>query len=104
MNAYLIVFNTGEVTRQQLLDHIDKRKEIVNWYAYWSNGVFVATEKNARFIEQMIHRQFPHLTFLVTKVASNDAFETSGWLEPDLWDFINEPGPAPSKSTKRSSE
>lgn len=88
LKPYLVVFNGSEVTRQSLLDHLDTRPEVKNWFAFLPTGVFVISDRTASQLAEAIRIAFPIATFVVTEIppGAND-----GWLNKDAWDFINNP-------------
>jgi hypothetical protein len=88
MQPYLLTFSTAGFSRQALLDFLDTRPEVLNWYAFAESGVFVISEKTPHELSAIIHGGFPWVLFVVTHVpASNN----NGWLPKAAWDFINNP-------------
>lgn len=88
LKPFLIVFNDAQINRQGLLDFLDTRSEIKNWYAFLPTAVFVISENSASQIAEVIRSEFPGKNLFVSEVprGAND-----GWLGANVWDFINSP-------------
>ena len=88
MRSYVLVFNDTVASRQSMLDFLDTRSEVLNWYAFSGEGIFVVSEYTAHELAAIIHQQFPALFFVVSEVvpARND-----GFLPSVAWDFVNIP-------------
>jgi len=72
------------VSRQELLDQLDKMPEVKNWRA--STGViFVITDVGSYQLSAQIHGAFPSLLFTLGPVHISTL---SGWTDPATWDFI----------------
>lgn len=91
MNVYLISFTsrTGVVTRVDLQNFFDTKPEILNWYGIMPEAILVATNEPTVNIQTMLISKFGNdLTFILTKTEPN---LTSGYINQEVWDFINKP-------------
>lgn len=88
LSPYLIVFNPDEGDRQALLNFLDTRTEIKNWYAFLPSAVFVISDRNANSISDILRTRYPGRFLFVTPVVG---VQTDGWLPQAAWDFVNQP-------------
>ena len=88
LRSYVLIFNSVFVPRQTMLDFLNTRREVLNWYAFLDGTIFIISRQNATQLGEMIHTQFPTVFFLVTTVPN---YDNNGWLPKAAWDFINIP-------------
>lgn len=88
LKPFLLVFNDSLVTRQAILDHLDTRPEIKNWFAFLPTAIFIISDRNATTLSNLIQNTFPGRFFMITEVPPGS---NNGWLAKDAWDFINFP-------------
>ncbi len=88
MKPYLMIFNSIALPRQTLLNYLDTRPEVLNWYAFLDTGVFIISTHTAYQLSELIRQHFPGVYFVVTEVPSGS---NDGWLPKAAWDFINNP-------------
>src|SRR5438445_308774 len=95
MKAYLVVFNDNfypTVNRQVISNFLDtKRLEIPNWYACFSHGILLNSDRSATDLADLIQVQFPQIWFAVTEINPTTI---NGWAPKQFWDFVNNPRPA----------
>lgn len=95
MKAYLIAWNDaleggGQISRDQLIEFIDKVPQIVNWRSTL-RSIFIASELSPQGIHEIVHRKYPKLHFIVAEVSLDTVW---GWADQKTWDFIEKPKPA----------
>ena len=88
MRVFMVVFNPAYQPRQALLDFLDTRREVLNWFAFLPAGVFVVSRMDAHELSVLIHEKFPATYLLVSEVNPET---TNGWQSANAWDFINKP-------------
>ena len=88
LKPFLVVFNNSQITRKDLLDFLDTKPEIKNWFAFMPSAIFVISDRRAFQISQFIHTRFPEVYFVVSEVPKG---ENDGWLSKEAWNFINNP-------------
>ena len=88
LKPYLVAFNDAQITRQALLDFLDTRPEVKNWFAFMPAAIFVISDRSARQLAEAIRSGFPGKNFVVSEVPAG---ANDGWLGKDVWDFINNP-------------
>ncbi len=88
LKAFVVVFSDAQINRQALLDFLDTRPEVKNWFAFLPGAVFVVSDKTATQVTEIIRMGFPEKSLFVSEVSrgTND-----GWLGRNVWDFINTP-------------
>ena len=90
MKAYLLVFDQSQVTREIMVETIDKISDIQNWYAFFDNTICLASEKDARSLSHLLHAELPKQRFIITEIGSQ---KKGGWLPKSIWAFLNHPEP-----------
>lgn len=88
MKPYLLIFRELEITREEILMYIDSLKEILDWYAYFPNAVFLISKLQSSELAELLKKKFNELDFLVTEIPIENK---QGMLAEDLWFFINDP-------------
>jgi len=88
MKAFIFVFDNSITQRQTVLDFLDTRLEVLNWYALFPNMIIIISETDASTLQALIRGVFPTIFFVVSQIIPglND-----GWLPKAAWDFINNP-------------
>lgn len=88
LKAFVVIFSDAQINRQALLDFLDTRPEVKNWFAFLPSAIFVVSDKTATQIAEIIRLGFPEKHLFVSEVSrgTND-----GWLARNVWDFINAP-------------
>lgn len=82
----------GRWSRQQLLEFLDTRPEIRNWYAVLPETVVIVSAENATKLAELIRDQFPAEFFLVSEVVRFPGFTSmDGRMNQPFWDFVNFP-------------
>jgi hypothetical protein len=92
MNAFLLVFNDNTfpfVNRQIITNFLDTRRgDVPNWYACFSHGILINSERSAFELGVLIRNQFPQIFFVITQV---NPYTIDGWAPKTFWDFVNNP-------------
>src|SRR2546428_4877688 len=74
---------------QRLTGFLDMRPEVLNWFmVFGANLVLIVSRHDAATLTKVIHEGLPDLWFIITEI---DPLKTNGWLNPQVWDFINAP-------------
>ena len=88
MRAFLLSFNDAIVPRQVVLNFLDTRPEVLNWYAPLQGGVFIISNLNAQGLAELIRQAFPNLYFVIAELPRG---YNDGMLPSAAWQFINDP-------------
>lgn len=88
MRAFLLSFNDSVVARKTMLDFLDTRPEVVNWYAPLQGAVFIISNSDARGLGVLIHAAYPILYFVIAELPRG---YNDGFLPAAAWQFINDP-------------
>lgn len=93
LKPFVVAFDNTQINRQAVLDFLDTRPEVKNWFAFMPSAIFIISDKTASQIAEAIRSGLPGKNLFVSEVprGAND-----GWLGGNVWDFINTP-----KSTGR---
>ena len=91
MNVYMLSFTSrsGVVSRQNILDFLDTRREVLNWFAAMSFTIIIVSRESHNLLNKLLVNRFGEdITFLLTKVEPHTI---DGFINKPVWDFINEP-------------
>ncbi len=91
MNTYILSFSSKNnmIARQTLLDFLDTRKEILNWYAPMPFTVLIISRETLKVVSTLIRNRFSNnITFLLSEVEPSTI---DGFIDKRVWDFINNP-------------
>ena len=92
MKPYLMVWNSAQtdVWQQQLLDYLDTRPEVKNWFVPFLGTILLVADQaqNPSTLSNLIHGRFPTLLLAITPA---DSLSTNGWMPQKFWDLIREP-------------
>lgn len=86
--AYILVFDDGLGTREEIQGFLDSRREILNWYACMTNAIFIVSEETATTLQKIIsefNTAGAHFILLDVKTDRN------GWLPRLAWEFMRKP-------------
>ncbi|SRR6266487_1471820 len=86
--SYILVFDDGLGTRQEIQNFLDTRPEILNWYACMSNAIFIVSDKTASNVREVISAFNKNGANFIILDANTDK---NGWLPRKAWDFLNKP-------------
>jgi len=68
MRAFLLSFNDAVVSRPAMLQFLDTRPEVLNWYAPLQGGVFIISNSNSQALAALIREAFSHLYFVIAEL------------------------------------
>ncbi len=88
MKPYLLIFRDLNYSENDIKQYLDTLSEILDWYAYFQNSIFIISESNSDILAEKICKKFKSLDFLITEIPMNN---NQGMLTKDLWQFINNP-------------
>jgi hypothetical protein len=88
LKPFLVAFDSTQLSRQSLLDHLDTRPEVKNWFAFLPSAVVVLSDRTAFNVAACIRAGFPTQQFIVTEIPQGG---NDGWLGKNVWEFINNP-------------
>ncbi|MBL4798971.1 MAG: hypothetical protein JKY50_16270 [Oleispira sp.] len=94
MKVYLITFYsiTNTVSRESIQKYFDIRPEILNWFGVMPQAILVATECSDSIVSSLLVEHFGQgIIFLIT---SADQYKTQGYINKEVWEFINNPKPS----------
>src|SRR5260370_24557170 len=87
--AYILVFDDRLGTRKEIQDFLDKRPEVLHWYACMSNAIFMVSDQTASTLAGIL-KEFngaKNSNFIILDVKT----DKQGWLPRRAWDFMNNP-------------
>lgn len=87
--AYILVFDDALGTRKEIQEFLDKRPEVLNWYACMSNAIFLVSERTASGL-QAIMKEFSvgkNARFVIVDANT----DRDGWLPKAAWEFLRNP-------------
>jgi hypothetical protein len=74
---------------QRLTGFLDMRPEVLNWFmVFGANAVLIVSRADVQTLTKVIHEGLPDFLFLLAEI---DPLKTNGWINPQVWDFINNP-------------
>jgi hypothetical protein len=83
--TYVLVFDDAAGTRREVLDFLDNRPEILDWYTCMSNAVFLISRKTASELGEIFKDISQGKSRFMILDANTDR---NGWLPRQAWDFI----------------
>jgi hypothetical protein len=95
-NVFLVTFDTTQMSRERLVDAIDRIPEIVNWYAFLPAAVYLVSELSTSDLSRVIRSRLPGLRHILVRLEKD---QRQGWLPKSAWQFINNPRPAEKVDT-----
>ncbi len=95
MKTHLLVFDSSQASRKEVIQKVDRIPMIVNWYAFFENTLCLASEEDAKSLSKLLRTEFPKLRFLISEVEPQNK---AGWLPQSIWEFLNHPEPAHRKA------
>lgn len=91
MNVYMLTFTSQSdvVSRQDVLDFLDTRREVLNWFAAMPFTIILVSRTTHDVLSEMLRVRFGNdITFLLTQIQSHTI---DGFINKPVWDFINNP-------------
>ncbi len=98
--CFLAAFNPA-LPRKLVTAYLDDRSEIQNWYSLLPGQIFIASDRSAQELGELLRGRFPRELLLVTQINPSDC---NGWLPEEVWDFIREAQKPQSSAENRSRE
>ena len=84
---YLLATNAG--WWQRVTGFLDMRPEVLNWFmVFGANTLLVVSRTDVHTLTNVIHQGLPDMWFILAEI---DPRKTNGWLNPQVWDFLNNP-------------
>lgn len=88
LRPFLLIFDIAHGPRQQIVDYLDTRPEVKNWFAFLPTAILVISDRNASDLAKIFREKFPARLFMVSEVQGTT---TDGWQNQNVWDFLNNP-------------
>ena len=88
LRVYLLVIHLDLDPRAKVLEFLDTRREIKNWFAFLPSAVMVVSDSDASTLAELVHSRFPEHLFMIAEINSHAA---NGWLPANVWDFLGSP-------------
>ena len=88
MRVYILAFNDFMGTQQSVLNFIDTRREILNWFSVLPHSIFFVSELECYELTHVFKSAFPDRFFLISEIKG---FTSGGLFPQAVWDFINSP-------------
>ena len=71
-----------------VLDFLDTRREVLNWYRLFPGTVLIASKTDLPALTGILHVSYPWLWFILSEV---DTTRINGFVNLEVWEFINNP-------------
>lgn len=96
MNVFLMTFspamgfsfNPAIPTRDQVLEFLNTRSEVKNWYAAFDGGIVLVSFHDSNYLGALLRQKFPGMFFVLSRLYQSQAH---GWMPKAFWDFIAAP-------------
>ena len=88
MKAFILSYNDPRIPDQDMVDFLDSRPEVLNWFTFLPNTIFLTSSRDIEVLTKIIGRKFPSTFFLISEYNSKKA---NGALTDEAWDFLNKP-------------
>jgi hypothetical protein len=89
MKAFLLVFDSSRISRDQVSRLLDKISQVRHWYSFFDNTFCLASEQSAKWLAARLRDEvIPEIRFLIVEI---EADKKGGWLPREIWDFLNQP-------------
>lgn len=89
MKVYTISFDPYAISQYQLVNYLDQQPAIIrNWYIPFTGTVLIASTNTLLDLTNFMSSIYPSHTFLISEISANNAV---GRLQPNAWEFINQP-------------
>ena len=85
VKAYLLTF---VVPREPILEFLDSRREVLNWFAVFPNTILVASRSDLTALTGILRVSFPWLWFILAELEPT---KVNGFINQPVWEFINQP-------------
>jgi len=95
-DAFLLTFDTTQMSREALIEVVDDIAEIVNWYAFLPAALCLVSERPTADLSRVIRSRLPDLRYMLVKLEKG---QRQGLLPKSAWRFINEARPAEKVDT-----
>lgn len=87
MNTYIITYSDKLGTQEQVADVLDNISDITDWRYDMQNCIYFKSEKTPDYLAKKIRTKLPKGKFIIVEIGNNKM--RNGYLDPDMWDFIN---------------
>ncbi len=88
MKAYLLVFDSEQISRREVIAAIDRMPTIENRYAFFGNTLCVGSREGAKTPARRINRDMPRLRYVIAAVEPD---QKGGRIPRSVLAFPNEP-------------
>lgn len=88
MKAFILSFSDTEASDQEVLNFLDRRREVLNWLSVLPSTIFIVSNYNVEALTNVLARKFPNSLFIISEFNSRKA---NGLLTDQAWDFLNNP-------------
>lgn len=96
MKAFLLVFDSSVISRDEMHRKLDRITEIANWYSLLDNTFCLASDRDAKWLAARLREDvIPNTRFIVTEVEKH---KKGGWLPREIWEFLARPRPVKSSA------
>ena len=88
MKAYIISFYQQEVSDDELVAFLNKKRDVLNLTRPLPNTVFITSDRNASSLAGLIEKKYPQSFFIVAEYIP---YNSDGSLPGEMWEFLNKP-------------
>ena len=85
LNVYVL---SHMVEQRFILDFLNTRPEVLNWYSLPPATVFVVSRSDLTALTGLVHATYPWFNFTLAQI---DGSRINGFINAQVWDFINTP-------------
>jgi hypothetical protein len=86
--CFTLCFNILGPTREAVLEFLNSRPEILNWYTVLPGQVFVVSDRSAHDLSALLRARFSPFFFFVAEI---NPYTINGLLPTAAWEFVNQP-------------
>jgi len=86
LKPFILVYDTFELPRDEILDFLDTLANIKNYYAYLPTSIIIISDLSATELSDEFRGEFPGTEFIIIELQPE---KINGWLDKGVWSFIN---------------
>jgi hypothetical protein len=91
MKAFILSYDSKQISEKNFLQYLDTRPEILNWFSIIPNTVFIVSNRSAHSLVNVFQKNYPNVFLIISEF---DTLKDNGLLSDEAWDFLNNPKPA----------
>ncbi|WP_319540961.1 hypothetical protein [uncultured Pseudodesulfovibrio sp.] len=88
--SYVLTYNHADAKLKKVLSFLRDCDEISSWYAPFHGTAILISFSDAETLSELFIDHFPGCDHLIVDIQDDEP-DYSGWLDDDVWDYVNEP-------------